>query len=129
MGDTICDKVFLESLPPNCPPADAADVAYNSVCRFLLSNPPSDSDFASYAAQGRPPPDGVDACRWASVSFFLTKGTGMKRLPKVRERFKFVTCLRIPKGAGLSKEKRGHVDFWFFKTFDPLSAVLETESI
>lgn len=129
MGDTICDKGFWESLPPNCPPADAADVAYSSVYRFLPSNPPSGNDFASHAAQGSPPPGGVDACRWASCSFFLTKGAAMKRLPKIRKRFKFVTRLRIPKGAGLSKEARGHIDFWFFKTFDPLSAVIETESI
>ncbi len=129
MRDTIRHMEFRESLPANCPPPDAVDVAYDGIYRFVSSNPPDDSEFASHAAQGRSPPESVDPCRWASCSFFSKKESGIKRLPKVRVRFRFVARLNFPEGSGLSKEKAGHIEFWFFKAFDPCSAIVGTEAI
>ncbi len=129
MGNEICHIVFRESLPDNCPPTDAVNVAYDAIYRFLPSNPPEDSHFDSYAAKEKPRPEVVDLCRWSSCSFFLAKKTAIKLLPKLRGRFKFLACLKVPEGSGLSKEKKGHIDFWFFNTFDPLSAIVKTERI
>jgi len=120
---------FVENLPDNCPPKDAAETGYNPLFRLVASKPARRRDFASQAAQGRKRPNGVDECRWASCSFFTSKEAAMRRLPKPRARFNFIACLSIPNGAGKSKKSKKHVDFWFYVNVNPTQYVTGYESL
>lgn len=125
---------FRESLPANCPPADAVDVAHNEIYRFLASDPPDDDDFASYAAKGRLNYLHIDACRWAACSFYSNKMKALKAwdtFSVIRENNDYIGSLDIPAGAGksLGGKKNGHVSFWFFSNFDPVGAVTQVDPV
>ena len=123
---------YWEVLPQQCPPADAADVAISEAYRLVGANPPAKDHFASYAKLGKPKPPTVDPCSWASCSLFtsLTHLRNMSALPKIRDAgAPFVAKLSLPVGAGMSRLKRKHVDFWMFDTFDPTSAVSQVEPV
>ena len=81
--------------------------------------------FLSYSALGETR-HGVDPCLLASCSLFTKidcKGIKMaKRLPKLRDQN--LVELEIPVGAGLSlTNKNGHIHFWMYDNFDPVSAI------
>ena len=65
--------IFAEVLPPQCPPQGASDVSIEKAYRAVTSMTPQASDFASHAALKRPIGNGVDPCRHASCSLFLSK--------------------------------------------------------
>ncbi|RWJ96997.1 hypothetical protein [Mesorhizobium sp.] len=123
---------YWEDLPQQCPPATAADVAINEAYRLVGANPPEKEHFASYAKRGRPVPPTVDPCSWASCSFFtsIEHIRNMPSLPKIRDNgSSFVAKLSVPVGAGMSRKKGKHIDFWMFDTFDPVSATIKVEPI
>jgi len=117
--------MFREELPDQCPPHEAVDVAYERLYRAVPADPPLNEHFDSHARLGKPKPDTVDDCRWASCSLFThrRKATNVAKLPKLRPVCQFVAELRVDVGAGLSQLRKQHVDFWFYKEFDPCTAV------
>jgi hypothetical protein len=122
---------FRERLPPSCPPSGAHTNGFEVAYRFIPGQKPTSQDFDSYHAQGKACPPGADLCRWASCSLFVSKGhaAGVIKLPKVRARFTHFAVLRIAPDSGYSLANGGHIDFWMFKNFDPVSAVVTIEEI
>jgi hypothetical protein len=47
-----------------------------------------------------------------------------KRKLKSLKKYNFVAELRIEAKSGRLKEDPGHIDFWMYDTFDPLTAIL-----
>lgn len=118
---------YWEQLPPQCPPATAADVALSGAFRIVFNNPPTKDDFKSKRALGHEmEPDG-DECRFSSCSLFtcVRKVGNVAGLPKVRARNPFVASIDVPVGAGKSLTRKKHVDFWMYSTFDPVGAVVD----
>lgn len=54
-----------------------------------------------------------------------------KKLPRFKNKKCYVAVLEINKGSGLSlvDEKSTHVDFWMYRSFDPVSALIRVEAI
>lgn len=118
---------FAEDLPDLCPPKDAEDIELNDVFRLAPVRAPSLGHFASHAAQGKHPPKSLpDSCRWASCSL-TTNPQKLRKLSKLKHKFAY--RMRIPVGAGVSKMKDIHIDFWRASTFDPVAAVVQVEVI
>jgi hypothetical protein len=123
---------FRETLSNDCPPADAHEGACACAFRFVLTETPTATDFASYAARGKPLPDGIGvcACRWASCSLFLDLETvRKKRKIKSLQKYRFVAELKIAAKSGRMKELYGHIDFWMYDHFDPLSAIVVVKDL
>jgi hypothetical protein len=118
---------FAEELPDACPPSDAKDVPLTDVYRLSHTDNFTEGEFASHAALGRTPPKSLnDMCRWSSCSL-TTHPVVLKKLRKLKHRF--ALKLSIPAGAGVSKRKEIHVDFWRYEHFDPSTAVVTVEDI
>ena len=120
---------FKETLPPSCPPKDAVKGAYEKAFRLVPANPATEEDFKSHAAKGKNPPPDADLCRWASCSLFTVKPTAATLLPRLRAKYSFVAILKLVSGCGYMKEENGHIDFWMFKSFDPVAAILAIEKL
>lgn len=118
---------FREKLPKGCPPGNASSKGFEEVYRLVDNNPPVQTDFDSHEALGLKRIHGACPCRWASCSLFIKKqaALSLKKLPKFKE--KFVASMAIPDNVGVSRVRKGHVDFWMFKSFDPTAAVLDVE--
>ena len=114
---------FVEQLPEQCPPSDASDAEWHSIYRLVANESPDHTAFKSYAALGKVAPEGFDLCRWASCSLLLNVAAKNK-LPQLKGHH-WVAKVTIPSGAGMSKRKKNHVDFWCRKDFDLESAVVE----
>lgn len=125
--------MYCEVLPPSCPPADASEHDLQTVFRRIDSSTATPQDFMSHAALGKKALHPVDPCKWASCSLFRSKTQVVNisaRLPKPRSFANFVAELNIPAGSGKWMEgKRGHIDFWAYAAFNPLTAVSTTVSL
>lgn len=120
---------YLEPLPPQCPPNDALDVAWDAVYRLIDSSQPGADAFKSYAALGDPMPlNFTDHCRWASCSLVLDPGK-QKKYAKFKNTHHWAARLKIPQGSGKSKSKNNHIDFWCYADFDMHAAVEAVESV
>jgi hypothetical protein len=121
MGPTVASSIeFMEVLPQEggkCPPNDAVSQGYETVWRYVASDPPTPDDFKSHAAAKKPLPPGQDPCRWASCSLFLSDDGSYESLPKPRKRYKYIAKISITAMCGFTKQSGIHVDFWRFKTF------------
>lgn len=51
-----------------------------------------------------------------------------EKFPKLRK-YNFLSLLKIAADSGFLVEQNRHVDFWMFKSFDPVSAIVRTEGI
>lgn len=123
---------YWEPLPLQCPPEDAADQSIALAYRAVMSNPPTAACFASQAARDRPMSELGDPCKHASCSLFTCrdKATNIAgRLPKPRDGGPYLASMAIPVGAGRSLIKRRHVDLWFYKHFNPTTAVIVVETV
>jgi hypothetical protein len=117
---------FREALPANCPPLGAHDGSCEKAYRFIPSAIPAAADFASYAANGEPPPEGVDPCRWASCSLYADLSTvHKKRKLKNLRNYSFVAQMKIEAGSGMLLQRSSHIDFWMYDTFNPTAAVVD----
>jgi hypothetical protein len=121
---------FKEPLPQGCPPHGAADQAIPTAYRVVQSSNPTQTDFHSHALKGIPVSPTTGLCQASSCSLFVCKETVTalaQRMPKLRFPSAHVSTLSIPVGAGYSLiKKQKHVDFWMFKSFDPVAAVTST---
>ena len=43
--------------------------------------------------------------------------------------FEYVAKLKIQAGSGFTLIANGHIDFWMFDTFDPLSAIVHVKGL
>ena len=120
--------IYEEPLPDSCPPDDAADQAWDKVHRLIDSAAPGPDTFKSQAALGLSVPHGVPECRWASCSLVFDP-IKQKKLPKFRDTHNWAAVLHIPKGAGASKRKGNHVDFWQAQGFSMTDAIVEVIAI
>jgi len=125
--------MFKEELPDQCPPAEAIDHAYPESWRMIRGATALPDHFLSHAAQGMPCPTIGLECRFSSCSLFLDKDSAlsaMKKLPRLRKKFDHLALLQIPSGAGMSAVgQNGHIDFWWFRSFDPVGAVISIEEL
>jgi len=121
---------FLEELPEQCPPGEAAELEHENALRFVSSDEVTSlsvDDFLSYAALGQTRRN-ADPCDTASCSLFKSEDCEgfrtARKFPKLRT--KPVAKMSIPTGAGMSiVNKKGHIHFWMYKCFDPLKHVVE----
>lgn len=121
---------YFETLPEDCPPRAATDQEHKEAWRFVKAQSLDEIEmncFLSQNAKGEIRP-GVDPCGLASCSLFeSTKCEGFlsaRKFPKLRGLSS--VRLSIPKGAGVSKkDSRGHIHFWMFADFDPISRIEE----
>lgn len=121
-GSIKAASKFVEQLPASCPPAEAVAVNYETIWRYVNSNPPIESDFQSHAMRNKNPPPGVDPCRWASCSLFLidnVNNLAYKALPKVKKKYKFLAQLKVTHLCGVTLSNGRHVDFWRFSGVIP----------
>jgi hypothetical protein len=124
---------FKENLPNGngcvCPPSEATDEEIVKAFRFVNNNPTADTDFHSHAELGKQRPDSVSECEWRSCSLFRDGIGALRRLPKLRNRHKYMAEIAVPKGAGLWTAQKNHVHFWMYDTFEPCKAVVSIEEI
>jgi hypothetical protein len=125
--------MFSENLPGSCPPTDASDVEFTEVWRVVSGPTLGVSDFYSHAKLKIVRLPMVSECDHASCSLFTSRdkvSTLAKRLPKTRFENPYVVKLSIPEGSGMSLQntRTGHVHFWMFSSFDPLT-VADTPEI
>jgi hypothetical protein len=81
--------------------------------------------FASYFALGIDKPETYKAtdCEWASCSLYSSLEALLK-MKGLRKRNKFVAKLQIPQNSGRHViDKKAHIHFWRFSTFDLANAV------
>ncbi|WP_309574387.1 hypothetical protein [Rhizobium sp. AP16] len=117
---------YLETLPDQCPPAEALDQAFGPAYRFVDSSAFCVEQYYSHQRLGLPKPSTVDDCHYSSCSLFISKEAAERiaRMPKKRETITHLAELHIPIGSGRSKfGKRQHVDFWMYDTFDVSTAI------
>ena len=126
---------FAETLPPQCPPADAEPLSKAVLIRLAKEPKPKPESFASHAARGLPIRGDVSSCSHASCSLFVHDETGdqlnaMRRLPRFKS-FKHAFLLNVGPSAGVAvvNSTTKHVDLWMFKGFDPVSAVISVQAM
>lgn len=118
---------YRETLPAmghgkTCPPTTAVHPKEEWVYRLVPSKDLTQECFDSHAKNGRPRPECVDACRWASCSVFSSDKTELNKLPKPKK-MNFVAKFKINETAGrVIAGKSGHLDLWMYATFDPLQS-------
>ena len=125
---------YLEDLPPDCPPANkASEISVEAAYRVVSCMTPTVTDFYSNSALGIPKPPTVDACRYASCSLFMSRDKALEiasKLPKMRIAQPHLSLCNIEPFHGKSYiNKKKHVDFWPYDTFDPEAAVVSTEKV
>lgn len=124
---------YLEELPEQCPPATAKDQAFGPAYRILPAATAAVQHFHSYKMIGATKPLGVDDCRFASCSMFMsmTKAKKIARLPKKRATSTHLATVMIPQGCGTSdiNEETSHVDFWPYSSFSVTTVVTKVEAI
>jgi hypothetical protein len=90
----------------------------------LLFNPEdSEQNYVSRAYLGKSP-NGASECGERSCSLW-TSAEAAKAAQKIGFfRTKKVAILNVPEGSGVHViAKTGHIDFWMYKDFNPLSSV------
>jgi hypothetical protein len=117
--------IFQEVLPDCCPPNDSVDEALSMVYRAYWSDSLTATNFVSHGTIGKPMPKGCDPCRWYSCSLLLDP-IATAKLPKFKQA-KFAK-LDIPKGYGMSKKVKNHVDFWVLQGCDLSKTLVEVLS-
>jgi hypothetical protein len=128
---------FREALPRGCPPPDAAVPSKQIVYRLTLCDPPTQRDFDSSAARGRPLRLNDDACCHSSCSVAVACDRGRQRLadlsnlPFYKRKRTYIAHIAIDSKSGSIKvtHNSAHVDLWMFSTFDPVSATIKSEEI
>jgi len=123
---------FFEDLPPQCPPPDAVDKAFDEVWRVVDGASPSEEHFYSHAKRGWPKRPTDTDCDHASCSVFTSRAkiAGLvPKLPKSRIGDPHLVKFAIPEGAGMSIEnsRSGHVHFWMAAGFTPWQGTLVVE--
>lgn len=115
---------YRESLPADCPPAEADEVdEVVDVYRLVRTLPPTDSDFRSQRAEH---PEraftNVSECQATGVSVFTSAQEARKKLASVRFRGMHVCRVRLRNGAGRILKTGGgsHHTWWPFAEFDIL---------
>jgi hypothetical protein len=124
--------VFLEELPPQCPPPQAKDAAIEGAYRVVSCAQPTMEDFQSHAELGYKIRPGTDPCRWRSCSLFLSKDKARDiagLLPKTRMKNPHLARVVISQGDGQSLVINGHVDFWISTKFKLATAIKELEKV
>jgi len=123
--------VYREELPVACPPETACDLARNEAYRLLPSVPALIDHFESHAAKGKPMPPDMDPCRWASCSLCGDMEAVQKKLKlkSLRRSITHVAKMKIAVGSGMLHIKGGHIDFWMYDTFDPISAIVRVTRV
>ncbi|MGY4318981.1 hypothetical protein [Bradyrhizobium sp. JR3.5] len=126
--------VFLEDLPPQCPPAKAKGMDIEGAYRVVSCDKPTIKDFWSQAALGVPLRPTADACKWRSCSLFLKRDQAVDiagKLPKSRIKDPHLALLVIEPndGKALTSKKSSHVDLWISKSFDPTAAIVKVEKV
>jgi hypothetical protein len=121
---------YREKLPAACPPEAAHDMACNEAYRLLPSASALTDHFESLAAKGIPMPPGMDPCRWASCSLCCDMETvRKKRKLKNLRKYTHVASMKIAVGSGMLLIRGGHIDFWMYDTFDPISAIVRVTGL
>ncbi len=126
--------VFLEELPPQCPPANSKGMHLVGAYRVVGSNKPTIKDFWSQAAHGVPLRPISDACKWRSCSMFLSRSKAIDiagKLPKARMPNAHLALVNIAPSDGLAlvNDKTSHVDLWLSATFNPKTAIVGLEKV
>tara|TARA_R110002020_G_scaffold467027_5_gene690234 strand:+ start:1220 stop:1456 length:237 start_codon:yes stop_codon:yes gene_type:complete len=76
--------------------------------------------------------EGGDVCKHASCSLFSSYDKAKNiasRLPKPKDSGPLLATMSIPAGAGLWVSANKHIDYWFYKHFNPVSAVVGLEEL
>jgi hypothetical protein len=126
--------VFLEELPPQCPPANAVGASFEVAYRVVSCGQPTIKDFWSQAALGVPIRPTADPCKWRSCSMFLSRDKAVDiagKLPKSRIREPHLALVNIAPsdGRALVNNKTKHIDLWLSSTFNPDDAIVELEKV
>lgn len=129
---TVSNK-WREDLPANCPPkGDAGPLTPQVLIRLAKANY-DDDDFKSHNALGKPCTNNR-LCEWSSCSMFLpsvskTQLDDLRKYPNLRK-MKVVLFVNIDGGSGEAKVSPSkHVDFWMYRSFDPMKAVAKSVPI
>jgi hypothetical protein len=122
---------YKEILPTNCPPDTAA--TFNGILlRLVGPGPVTSDDFKSRTALGLKPLPGKE-CSCAACSLIMPSVTkdkllGMTKFPKLKSK-NAVAVVTVDPQAGVGEAGGTHVDFWLFKSFDPMSNIAKVEEI
>jgi hypothetical protein len=77
--------------------------------RIVKTNPPTDADFVSFGAQGRPAPAGPELARlWWGVSVYDSERGARKTAQRRAHLGRYVAQLEIPDDAPVRVERTGH---------------------
>jgi hypothetical protein len=126
--------VFLEELPPQCPPAGAQGMEINGAYRVVSCDKPTISDFWSQAKLGVPMRPTTDPCKWCSCSLFLSRDKAVDiagKLPKTRIKQPHLALINIgpSDGRALVNNRTSHVDLWVSATFKFQTAIVSLEKV
>jgi hypothetical protein len=126
--------VFLEELPPQCPPATAQGISIEGAYRVVSCAKPTIKDFWSQSRLGIPLRPISDPCKWRSCSLFLSRDKAIDiagKLPKSRMKEPHLALVNIDPsdGRALVNKKTSHVDLWLSNTFNVASAIVDLEKV
>ena len=116
-------NIYMNELPPRCPPAHAIRIRKGIIAyRLVSSNPPSQSDFESVKKK-QPDRKFKDDCSASSISVWAEpqKCLDVKLLPTHKN--EKLCKVSICKNSGkivVDKESK-HIDWWPFANYNILS--------
>lgn len=129
-GKLIEEPAYLETLPGECPPLQAVDVALVDVWRFVENSYESTealdmAAFHSHAQKGFPTGNASE-CEARSCSLW-THGSveSARKLPKLRALNMVRLNIPIGNGRSLVNQRRGHIHFWMFNSCVPFNCAIE----
>ena len=118
---------YKEKLPEtSCPPNESLEDSLSEVWRFIPEPTAKMEDFLSHNAKGHINRRNADECAFASCSLFNSIAR-VRELAKTQFFKKMHAAeLNIPKNSGkYTVGSKGHIDFWMYDSFDPLSAIVQ----
>lgn len=120
---------FLEPLPDSCPPSNVTTPSEQVLWRLVKSETPSANDFISQR-QRLPARQYDDECLARSIS--LVTSLAVCRAVVKSPRMKFSHAVPIPHDPAMGiwhKDGPTHVNWWPYKTTDPISLIGEVEKL
>lgn len=120
---------FLEPLPESCPPIDVTPPSEPTLWRLLKSDAPSAIDFVSQRER-LPTRPYDDECLARSISLVTSLAVCRAVIKSPRMKFSHAVPIAYDPSLGIwHKDSETHVNWWPYKTTDPVSLIGNVENL
>lgn len=118
---------WVEELPKNCPPEEAASPNRKKFYRLCKNRPPKNTDFLSQRTENPTRTfAGISECILRSVSIWESKQKCLeqKKFPTQKDKLLAEFELKVDDGLILSTFKDSHYSWWRSKSFNPKKTLI-----